>query len=100
MITSNLDENVGLKYNELFEKIIKNMNILQIQNLNMIKLNKEIIWKFNNQLNNLKHNEEILSTQIVEKNEILTNYNWRIITTIKDTLNQLILLAVGLHETL
>ena len=98
-LTGNLDANDGRRYDELFEKINKNMYTLQTQNLDMVKLNKEMISKFNNQLNNIKHNEEILSTQIIEiKTEMESNYNWRMTITVKDALNQLILLAINLKE--
>ena len=98
-ITGNLDANDGRRYDELFDKINKNMNILQTQNLDMIKLNKEMISRFNKQLDNVKHNEEVLSTQIVEiKIEMKNNYNWRVVMTIKDILNQIILIAINLKE--
>ena len=98
-ITSNLDANDGRRYDELFDKINKNTHILQTQNLDMVKLNKEMISKFNKQLSNIKHNEEILKTQIIEiKTEMESNYNWRMTITIKDTLNQLMLLAINLKE--
>ena len=98
-ITGNLDANDGRRYDELFDKINKNINILQTQNLDIIKLNKEMISRFNKQLDNVKHNEEVLSTQIVEiKIEMKNNYNWRVVMTIKDVLNQIILLAINLKE--
>jgi len=100
-ITGNLDASDGSRYDELFEKINKNMHILQTQNLDTIKLNKEMISKFNKQLNNIKHNEETLCKQITEiKNEMNSNNNWRMSITIKDALNQLILLAINLKEIL
>ena len=98
-ITGNLDATDGQKYDELFEKINQNMHILQTQNLDTVKLNKEMIIKFNKQLNNIKHNEETLSKHITEiKTEMNNNYNWRMTITIKDALNQLILLAINLKE--
>ena len=58
-----------------------------------------MISKFNKQLRNIKHNEEILRKQIIEiKTEINSNYNWRMTITIKDPLNQLILLPINLKE--
>ena len=75
------------------------MHILQTQNLDTIKLNKEMISKFSKQLGNIKHNEEILRKQIFEiRTEMNSNYNWRMTITIKDALNQLILLAINLKE--
>ena len=65
-ITGNLDATDGQRYDELFEKINQNMHILQTQNMDTIKLNKEMIVKFNKQLNNIKHNEETLNKHIVE----------------------------------
>ena len=52
-ITGNLDANDWRRYDELFDKINKNMHILQTQNLDIVKLNKEIISKFNKQLSNV-----------------------------------------------
>jgi len=58
-----------------------------------------MISKFNKQLRNIKHNEEILRKQIIEiKTEMNSNYNWRMTITIKDPLNQLILLPINLKE--
>ena len=72
---------------------------LQTQNLETIRINKEMISKFNNQLSNLKHNEETLNTQIIEIKDIVKNvYNWRSVAEVKDTLNQLILLTINLIE--
>jgi len=77
-ITGKLDSNDGRKYKQLFEKIDSNMQKLQRLNVENIRLNKEMILKFNNQINNLKHNEEILETQIIETKGIVeTIYNWR-----------------------
>ena len=98
-LTGNLDANDGRKYEELFEKINKNIFKLQNQNFETVKLNKEMISKFNTQLQNVKHNEEILKNQIVEiKNSIKENNEWRIITESKDALTQLILLTLSLKE--
>ena len=100
-LTGNLDANDGRKYNELFEKINKNIYTLQNQNFEIVKLNKEMISRFNVQLNNVKHNEEVLKNQIIEiKDAIKNNNNWRIVTDIKDALNQLILLTINLKEML
>ena len=75
------------------------MHVLQMQNLDTNKLNKEMISKFNKQLGNIKHNEEILRKQIIEiKTEMNSNYNCRMTITTKDALNQLILLAINLKE--
>ena len=75
------------------------MQKLQTQNIETIKLNKEMIKKFNNQLNNLKHNEETLSIQITEIKDTVKNiYDWRSVSEIKDALNQLILLTINLIE--
>ena len=86
-LTGNLDAEDGRKYDELFERINKNMNLLQSQNFETISLNKGMISKFNTQLENIKHNERILKNQIIEiKKAIESNNNWRMITESKDAL--------------
>ena len=98
-ITGNLDSNEGRKYKQLFNKIDSNMQKLQKQKVENIRINKEMITKFNYQINNLKHNEEVLEIQINERKEIVkTIFNWRSVSEIKDTLNQLILLIINLIE--
>ena len=98
-LTGNLDAEDGRKYDELFERINKNMNLLQSQNFESISLNKRMISKFNTQLENIKHNERILKNQIIEiKKAIESNNNWRMITESKDALTQLILLTLNLKE--
>jgi len=47
------------------------MQKLQTQNVETIRLNKEMILKFNNPFNNLKHNEEVLNTQINELKDVV-----------------------------
>jgi len=69
------------------------MQKLQTQNVETIRLNKEMILKFNNQLNNLKQIEEALNTQINEIKYMIKNiYNWRSVSETKYSLNQLIFL--------
>ena len=71
---------------------------LQTQSVETIRLNKEMILKFNKQIDYLKHNEEVLSIQIAKKNMMKDIYNWRSIIETKDALNQLILLTINLIE--
>ena len=95
-LTGNLDAEDGRKYDEMFEKINRNMNLLQTQNFETVSLNKKTISKFNIQLENIKHNERILKDQIIEiKKAIESNNNWRMITESKDALTQLILVTVS-----
>ena len=97
--TGNLDAEDGRRYDEMFEKINRNMNILQNQNYETVSLNKKMISKFNVQLENIKHNERNLKDQIIEiKKAIVSNNNWRMITESKDALTQLILLTLNLKE--
>ena len=49
-LIGNVDAEDGRKYDEMFEKINKNMNLLQSQNFETISLNKRMISKFNTQL--------------------------------------------------
>ena len=75
------------------------MQKLQTHNIETIRLNKEIISKFNKQIDNLKPNEETLNTQIIEIKDVVKSvYNWRSETEVKDALNQLILLTINLIE--
>ena len=75
------------------------MQKLQTQSLKTIRINKEMILKFNKQIDNLRHNEEVLNIQIAEIKNMMKNiYNWRSIIEIKDALNQLILLTINLIE--
>lgn len=47
----------------------------------------------------MKHNEEIISSQIKDVKEIVTsNFNWRNTIEGKEALNQLILLLINLNE--
>src|SRR5436190_6612142 len=55
-ISGNLDAEDGQRYDKLFEKINRNQHTLQTHNLENIRLNKEMITKFNNQIENIKHN--------------------------------------------
>jgi len=99
IITGNLDSNDNEEYRELFTKIDNNMQKLQTQSLKTIRINKEMILKFNKQIDNLRHNEEVLNIQIAEIKNMMKNiYNWRSIIEIKDALNQLILLTINLIE--
>jgi len=61
-ITENLDSNDNEEYRELFAKIDNNMQKLQTQSVETIRINKEMILKFNKQIDNLRHNEEVLNT--------------------------------------
>ena len=75
------------------------MQKLQTHNIETIRLNKEMISKFNKQIDNLKPNEETLNTQIIEIKDVVKSvYNWRSETEVKDALNQLILLTINLIE--
>ena len=98
-ITGNLNNDDDLEYRKLFNKIDQNIQKLQTQNVETMRLNKEMILKFNKQIDNLKHNEETLNIQIIEIKDIIKSvYNWRRVTEIKDALNQLILLTIILIE--
>lgn len=98
-ITGNLDASDGQRYEQLFTKINKNQEILQQQNFETIKLNKEMISKFNLQMDKIKHNEIVLKSRIMQM-EVIINENiiWQNLMIIKDIINQLILLTINLIE--
>lgn len=98
-ISGNLDADDGKRYEELFEKINKNQEILEKQNLETIRLNKDMTAKFNKQIDSIRHNEIVLESRIMQINVILQNImSWQDILVIKDILNQLILLIINLIE--
>lgn len=98
-ITGNLDSEDAERYEKLFEKINNNQKLLQKQNLETIKLNKEMIDKFNKQLENIKYNELILESRIKQINQFVQEtLDWKTITLIKSIFNQLILLTINLNE--
>lgn len=70
-LTVNLDSSDGERYEELFKKINQNQQKLQTQNLETIHLNKEMIKKFNDQLENIKHNEVTLKSKISQLTSII-----------------------------
>lgn len=100
-ITGNLDSQDAEKYDKLFEKIKQNQHILQEQNLENIAINKKMILKFNNQIENIQHNELVLKSRIMQIDNIIKSVidlqnTW----FIKDIINQLILLSINLIEIL
>ncbi|KAF5291990.1 hypothetical protein FQA39_LY14151 [Lamprigera yunnana] len=89
----------GEKYEKLFKQIKQNENKLQNQNLENIRINKELTTNFNKQLENIKFNEMNLKSKI-EKIEtfIKTQMQWQQIFSIKDIFNQLISISINLIE--
>lgn len=98
-ITGNLDSSDEQKYERMFNNMEKNQEILQNQNLDTIKINKEMIDKFNSQIDNIKHNEITLKSKIMQIETLLKeSTNWQNVLVIKDIINQLILLTINLIE--
>lgn len=100
-ITGNLDASDGEKYDKLFKQIKQNENKLQNQNLENIRISKELTEKFNQQLENIKFNELVLKSRLVEIESFLkTEIEWQHLFLIKDTFNQLISTSINLIEIL
>lgn len=100
-ISGNLDSNDAEKYDKLFKKIQQNQQTLQNQNLENIRINKKMISDFNKQIENIKHNELILKSRIMQIDTVIKEVmNWENISVLKDIINQLILLSINLIEIL
>ncbi|KAF5288243.1 hypothetical protein FQA39_LY04011 [Lamprigera yunnana] len=99
IISGNLDAADGERYEKLFKQIKQNENKLQNQNLENIRISKELTTNFNKQLENIKFNEMNLKSKI-EKIEsfIKTQMQWQQIFSIKDTFNQMISISISLIE--
>lgn len=96
-ITGNPDAYDAERYEKLFKEIKRNQKILEKQNLNNIKYNKEMINKFNEQIQNLQHNELVLKSRVLQINQIInkaiTNENY---FKFKDLMNQILFLQINL----
>lgn len=98
-ISGNLDAEDGKRYNELFEKINENQNVLEKQNLETIRLNKKMTTNFNQQIETVRYNEIILKNKIIQLDGVAKKIaDWQCILHIKDILNELIFLTINLIE--
>ncbi|QBP37037.1 putative envelope protein [Lampyris noctiluca errantivirus 1] len=99
VISGNLDAADGERYEKLFKQIKQNENKLQNQNLENIRINKELTTNFNKQLQNIKFNELNLKSKIGEIESFIKNQmEWQQIFSIKDVFNQLINVSIDLIE--
>lgn len=99
VISGNLDAADGERYEKLFKQIKQNENKLQNQNLENIRINKELTINFNKQLQNIKFNELNLKSKIEQiESFIKKQFEWQEIFSIKDVFNQIISISINLIE--
>lgn len=98
-ISGNLDATDGERYDKLIEEIQNNEKLLQDQTNQNLKISKEMIEKFNKQIENIKSNEIKLKTEIEDIQKYLKkNSYWQGKIDVENKIQKLIFIIQNLDD--